>query len=231
MPASRPKGRPATRVGLSEADRRSWENSYARTHFSELPWYSARPSPWLLRSVREGWIPRGATVLDVGCGAGTNVLWLGRHGFRASGVDIAPSAIRAAERRAASARLDVHFQVADVLDLPFPRGSFAAALDSGCFHALPIRLRRRYVDELARVLRPDAPFLITWVGREETRSYGPPHRPSLTEMASVFEPRFLFRTTEFHPSRSGGSWVTPGGRLVTYSARLTRRTVAQPPPR
>jgi SAM-dependent methyltransferase len=219
------------RVSLPASDRRAWESTYVETDYRELPWYSPRPSPWLVHAVEERWIAPGSNVLDVGCGAGSNVLWLGRHGFRASGVDIAPGAIAAAEARARAARVAVSFRVADVVDLPFPRAAFGAALDSGCFHSLPIRLRPAYATEISRVLRPGSPFLLTWVGREETRWQGPPHRPSLAEVASVFEPRFIFGVTQFHGPGSRHGWAHPGRSLARYTAYLIRRQGRQPAPR
>lgn len=216
---------------LSASDRRAWERTYAETDYDQLPWYSPRPSPWLVHAVEEHWLRPGSTVLDVGCGAGSNVIWLGKHGFRAFGVDIAPGAIAAAKARARKVHVDVSFQVADAVALPFLQGAFTAALDTGCFHSLPIRLRQDYVEEVSRVLRPESPFLLTWVAREETGWQGPPHRPSLAEIASAFEPRFVFATTQFHAPRSRGGWSHPGGSLARYTACLIRRRGHQPPPR
>lgn len=216
---------------LPVSHRRSWERTYAQTGFRDLPWYSPRPSPWLVAAVQKGWLSRGGDVLDVGCGAGSNVLWLARHGFRATGVDIAPSAIAAAEARARSTGVNGSFRVADVLDLPFPRGSFSSALDSGCFHTIPIRLRGAYVAELARILRRGGALILTWVAREETRAMGPSHRPSLAEVATAFEPRFIVASSEFHAGRARTAWSVPGGSLARYTARLVRRQGRQPPPR
>ena len=39
-------------------------------------------------------------ALDLGCGTGTNVLWLAQHGWTAVGVDRSPIAIESARRRA-----------------------------------------------------------------------------------------------------------------------------------
>src|SRR5574342_383843 len=39
-------------------------------------------------------LPPGGVVLDVGCGVGRHVLYLGGRGFQVAGVDISPSGIR-----------------------------------------------------------------------------------------------------------------------------------------
>ncbi len=173
--------------------------------------------------VTDGWFAAGDRILDVGCGAGTNSLFLDRSGLQVTGVDLAPSAIAAARARAARTGRAVDFRVADALDLPFRRGSFDGAIDVGCFHTLPIPLRGRYVEELARVLRPGGRFALTWVAREHTAKFGPPHRPSVAEVAVAFEERFRFDRAEYR----AGRW----GRIPSYGARLIRRSSRQPPPR
>jgi SAM-dependent methyltransferase len=173
--------------------------------------------------VQERWLRPGTRVLDVGCGAGTNALFLARSGFVASGVDLAPPAIEAAQRRARQAGLSVDFRVGDALRLPYPGGSFGALVDVGCFHTLPVPLRGAYARELARVLRPQGRYLLSWVGREATRAFGPPHRPSLEEATAAFEREFLFLRTEFEGR--------PSIHLPIYHALLERRGVPQPPPR
>jgi SAM-dependent methyltransferase len=217
--------------GLSLEERRNWARTYERTKYTELPWFSARPSPFVAQAVALRWIRRGARLLDIGCGAGTNVLWLARHGFRVSGLDVAPGAVEAANARARRQHVRAAFRVGDATALPFSRAAFDGALDIGCFHTLPIPLRTRYAEEVARVVRPEGSFLLSWIGREETREYGPPHRPSLAEVTAVFESRFVFSSVEFHGPGSRRGWVTPGGALALYSAHLRRRRGAQPPPR
>ena len=95
-------------------------------------------------------------MLDIGCGAGTNCLFLAKEGYRVSGIDLAPGAIDAARERARRAHLEVDFRVGDAVHLPFPQRTFGGVNDFGCFHTLPIRLRPGYCHEVARVLRPGA---------------------------------------------------------------------------
>jgi SAM-dependent methyltransferase len=113
--------------------------------------------------------------------------------------------------------------------MPFQRGAFGSVVDNGCFHSLPVRERPEYATEVARVLHPGGTLLLTWIGREETGAYGPPHRPSLNEVAAALEPDFIFRLTEFADSRSRGAWDARGHPLARYSALLERRRGPQPP--
>lgn len=219
MKHSRPRG-------VSEAHRARWARTYAETHYARLPWFSPRPDPWLVAAVRERWWRRGGRILDIGCGAGTNALFLARRGFGAMGVDLADGAIAAARERARRAHLTVDFRVEDALRLPFPDASLDGASDFGCFHTLPPALRRDYAREVARVVRPGGAFAISWVAREYVEQPGPPHRLSLEDVTTALEPEFLFVRTQ-HRARARSRSLR--GTMALYDARLERRRAPQPP--
>ncbi|MGA8542245.1 MAG: class I SAM-dependent methyltransferase [Thermoplasmata archaeon] len=204
---------------------------YEKTPYTQLPWYSTRASPWLARAVKSRWIRPPGPILDIGCGAGSNSLWLSSEGFSVTGLDLAPVAIAAAERRGRRRKSSARFRVGSALSMPFPSSRFAGALDSGCFHTIPLPDRVRYAAEVARVIRPGGTLLLIWIAREETREYGPPHRPSLEEVTAVLEPHFIFARTEFADAHSPGAWSARGHFLARYAAQLVRRRSAQPPAR
>jgi SAM-dependent methyltransferase len=208
-----------------------WPKLYASVPYSQLPWYSPLPSAWLVEAVAQKWVCPPGPILDIGCGAGTNAIWLSRHGFRVTGVDLAPVAIAAAQRRASRGRSSAVFAQGSILAAPYRDATFGSAVDSGCFHSLPIADRPRYAREVARLVRPSGSLLITWIAREETGEYGPPHRPSLDEVASVLEPFFIFERSEFADRHSTRPWNARGHRLSRYTALLTRRRRPQPPAR
>lgn len=213
--------------GSDASTRAQWAQTYAARDYRDLPWFHTFAEPFIERSTQGGTFPPGTRWLDVGCGAGTNALWLAERGFRAVGVDLAPGAVAAAGRRR-KARKETRasgFVTGDALALPFRNGSFGAGSDIGCFHTLPIPRREEYAHELSRVLAPGALYLMSWIAREETAEMGPPHRPSVLEVAEAMETHFLLRSVEFEErSRRGSS-------LHAYNARLERRKEPQPPPR
>ncbi|HNM85128.1 MAG TPA: class I SAM-dependent methyltransferase, partial [Mycobacterium sp.] len=79
------------------------------------PWDNKAPKENVI-SWQEAGLVHG-DVLDIGCGLGDNAIYLAGHGHKVTGLDISPTALIAAERRALDARVDVAFAVADATRL------------------------------------------------------------------------------------------------------------------
>src|SRR5215510_14710868 len=97
----------------------------------------------------------GMRILDCGCGPGT--ITTGVAEFVAPGevvgIDIEPSQIEAARRRAVGCGLpSAHFEVANVYELPFPD----ASIDAAYAHTVIQHVREplRALREIRRVLAP-----------------------------------------------------------------------------
>jgi methylase of polypeptide subunit release factors len=63
--------------------------------FGKTPWDTGITPPELRAVVESGQV-RPGRALDLGCGTGTNVLYLAQHGFDVVGVDISSRAIAVA---------------------------------------------------------------------------------------------------------------------------------------
>ena len=115
---------------MNEARTRDWNDHYATGH---LPWDTGKASEHLTRLVSQRSL--SGKALDVGCGTGTNSLWLAGHGFTVLGLDVAPLAIEAARTKAEEAREpEVRFEVLDFLSEEVPGGPFELVFDRGVFH-------------------------------------------------------------------------------------------------
>ncbi len=127
------------------------------------PWDTNRTPPEIVALAER--LPVG-TALDLGCGTGTNVIYLARRGWRALGVDFAPNAIAMARRKARRAGVEAfaQFYVADVTRLAWLEASvyapFTFAMDIGCLHALSAEEQRAYVAQLARLTAPEATYAL-----------------------------------------------------------------------
>ena len=102
----------------------------------------------------------GATILDAGCGEGRNSIYLARQGFRIHGIDIASPAIEKGKQWVKSEGLVeiTKLRVGDVTEIPYDDNSFVAVYDSFTMEFIPEK--EQYVNEVARVLRPQGLFFI-----------------------------------------------------------------------
>lgn len=95
---------------------------------------------------------RGKRVLDVGCGAGTDLARFAKAGAIATGVDISSSAIDLARANFEQQGLDADLRVADGEHLPFPDAAFDFVFAHGVVQYTPDV--RALIDECRRVLGP-----------------------------------------------------------------------------
>lgn len=153
---------------MSEQD--DWNERYRE---GDLPWDTGRPSSELQRVLSEHNIAP-CRALDIGCGTGTNSVWLGSQGFDVTGIDLAPLAIERAQQRAKEAGVPAHFAVADVLQLPDLGAPFEFFFDRGCYHAVRRNGSKSYAPAVARHLAPGARGLILTGNAHEPHEPGPP---------------------------------------------------------
>ena len=120
---------------------------YAR---GEIPWDSGEPSHELIRVLDAGKVT-GKTVLEIGCGTGTNAIELAKRGFEVVAVDYVEQAIEAAREKARKERTRVVFRVADVLNDDIG-GPYEILFDRGVYHVLRRELPA-FQEFLTRVTR------------------------------------------------------------------------------
>ena len=101
-------------------------------------------------------------ALDLGCGTGTNVLTLAKHGWQVTGVDYVPRAIKKASQRIYRAGLQEQIKVfvGDVLKQNTIIGEYDLILDIGCFHIFFGKQIKRYKDLIYTHLVPGGYFLL-----------------------------------------------------------------------
>lgn len=98
---------------------------------------------------------RDRTILEVGCGIGTDLVRFARGGARVTGIDLAERSIDLAEKNFVFSGVSnrAHLQVANGEDLPFPAESFDVVYAHGVlqYTADPVRM----IAECRRVMRTD----------------------------------------------------------------------------
>ena len=143
----------------------------------------------------EAALPPGR-ALDLGCGTGTNVVYLTKHGWEATGVDFSAAAIQQAQRKI-SRIASAHFIEGDVTKLRESgiQGPFDLVLDMGCYHALPACSRQAYVQEISAVMRPGA-VLLMWEVSEKNKGIPSLVRIPVSEITDRFGKDFSVERVE-----------------------------------
>jgi SAM-dependent methyltransferase len=95
---------------------------------------------------------RGARLLEIGCGMGTDLLQFARGGARCTGVDLTPRSIQITRHRFGLYGEAGDFLLADGEHLPFGDESFDVVYSNGVLHHTPDT--EHAVREAHRVLRP-----------------------------------------------------------------------------
>lgn len=127
---------------------------------------ATRIRPWPETVAFEALLPRGARVLDLGCGNGRNLVFLEERGHAVVGLDastglLARSALKAGTRRLVRG---------DALALPFPSSTFDGVHCVAAVHHLPSEGdRHQCAREAARVLRRRGFLLLSAWALEQDR--------------------------------------------------------------
>ena len=164
------------------------KNDFAERYATgKTPWDSGTPSVELLRVLDAGKLA-GTTVLDFGCGTGTNAIELARRGFRVTATDIVPQAIQISREKARAVGVTVDFRVADALR-DDPGGPYDILFDRGVYHCLRTEDLSAFQGFLGHATRPGSCWLNLAGNSKEDTEPGPPV-VSETEIRTELEPLF-----------------------------------------
>ncbi|WP_182909541.1 cyclopropane-fatty-acyl-phospholipid synthase family protein [Microbispora sp. H13382] len=191
-------------VDQEEAVRRALEEYYRA---GKPPWDTGVTPPELVALIEgrgegegDGVLPPGR-ALELGCGTGTNAVYLARHGWEVVAVDLVERAVEQAREKADAAGVAVRLLHGDAtrldeLDAP---GPFDLFFDLSCYCGIPPHRRDAYAAGLTRRAAPGARLLMF--------GYGP----------GAFDDTFSGVTADELRARFGG-WelvdITPGTNPV-----------------
>jgi 2-polyprenyl-3-methyl-5-hydroxy-6-metoxy-1,4-benzoquinol methylase len=198
----------------SRRDPARWDQRYED---GDLPWDSGIPDGHLPDVIEQYGIEPGK-ALEVGCGTGTNSIWLARQGFDVTGLDLSEVAIQRAEKKAGEAGVACRFMAGDFLSDPVPGAPYTFVYDRGCLHTFDRpKDRSRFAARVAELLGPDG-LWFSLIGSTDgpDRDVGPPRR-SAVEVTAAVEPYFEIlelRSSAFDRGehRRARAWVMMGRR-------------------
>lgn len=205
---------PADRTGPSARTAQADQEAAARSELEdyyragEPPWDSGIPAPELVTLVTGPGAPPAGRALELGCGTGTNAVFLAAHGWDVVGVDLVQRAVTQAREKAAAAGAGARLLCGDAtrldeLDAPGPYELF---FDLSCYCGIPPHRRDAYAAGLSRRAAPGARLLMF--------GYGPTAFEDLYSGVTADELRERFTGWELED-------VTPGTNPVpTFWFRL-----------
>jgi len=166
-----------------------WESFYEKSE--EYDYYNLFvPHPYL--AIVSEFFERNNVekILDIGCGLGSNLLFLARKGFNMTGIDISAEAIKRLQERTELDKLNIPLFVGDFRTLPFSNESFEGVI---CIQTLQHGYTKdvqKGIEEISRVLKPQGFLFLTVPGRVTHGKV----RYSLIETACKVEERVYIPT-------------------------------------
>jgi SAM-dependent methyltransferase len=183
----------------------NWEELYQK---GDTGWEKGEPSPGLVDFLASPKRPPTGTVLVPGCGSGNDVRAFSRAGYSATGVDLAPSAVRSAKEKTAAAGLKADFRLGNFLrDEPF--ASFDIVFEHTLFCAINPAERDAYVQAVLRWLKPEGLYIAVFYMIDDVD--GPPFGVKREEIRRRFDPYFSLAedwVPRSFENRTGLEWMT-----------------------
>jgi cyclopropane fatty-acyl-phospholipid synthase-like methyltransferase len=143
----------------------NWEEFYKNHNYFHLEPHASLPG--FLNECRKHNI---YDVVDLGCGAGADLLYMAEQGFNVTGVDFSPSAASNAEDLLQSKGLEGKVYVDNLFDsiTGFEAGSFKAVVAINAFEYTDLAGFKRAIADVARILDSKGLFLLV-VASTETK--------------------------------------------------------------
>jgi cyclopropane fatty-acyl-phospholipid synthase-like methyltransferase len=172
-----------------------WEQRYTT---GDIPWDSGVPSLELQKLFHEHTL-QPKTAIELGCGTGSNAVWLAQQGIQVVALDVSETALQRARERAAEAGVEVDFRRADLLQ---PQALELAAadlvFDRGVYHVLRRENLAAYLQVLQLVTRPGSLYIVLAGSTNDLDDAPGPPKVHAHELCAELHPLFqLIALREF----------------------------------
>jgi nitroreductase/predicted RNA methylase len=175
-----------------------WEARYQETAVKDLPWFHAGLDADIAAALGSNELT-GTSILDLGCGPGTQSVALAKRGFVVTATDISWSAVESAQQLAEAEEASIAFHVDDILESKLT-GPFDVVVDRGVFHCFADEAdQQAFLTTMRRLLKPDGMLLLKCFHKKETSEIGPPGRYDEDDIRHFFANGFeLVETHDSH---------------------------------
>ncbi|MFI7678764.1 class I SAM-dependent methyltransferase [Actinophytocola sp. NPDC049390] len=175
----------------------SFEDLYASVggDLDQVPWARLGPHPMLVEWLDRRTIAPGSRALVVACGLGDDAEELSGRGCEVTAFDLSETAIGWCRRRFPAS--SVHYQVADLLELPEEWAHrYDIVVEINTIQSISPDLRDRTVRAIADTVAPGGALFVRCLGRADDESVASRPWPVSRKDLAVFEQEGL-REAEF----------------------------------
>jgi len=121
-------------------------------------WEAGGPDHNLVTWFQQNLVPD--QVLEIGCGTGSDSIWMATQGSEVSATDVSIKVLYEADRRAKQQNVNVDFIELDIVNDPIINKQFDLIYDRGCFHLYNFESDRvKFVQQISKLLKPTGVWL------------------------------------------------------------------------
>lgn len=191
-------------------DMQFWETLYQT---KTLPWDLGMPAPPLQTFLRSSYKVPPGSILILGCGTGHDCMLFAQHGFTVTGIDFAPSAIRATYDKFVQAGIagkTAFLLERDVFEIHEYDHYFDYVLEHSFFNSIHPSRRRTYAWTVHDLLKPGGKLISLWwtLDRQDGPPYGIPKEDLFGLFSNQFDFDLVHTPNDSVPARQGRELFT-----------------------
>lgn len=171
---------------------------YSKKNISveSAPWVTGAVGIELQKLVLDQKFSSGSSVLEIGCGIGTESVYLAKQGMSVTALDINEDILKLAEMNAIIYGADVDFRQGDFLTIDLKANNlfdYDLVIDQGCFHHTPPQERENYARQLNKSLKSNGLYFMRGFsdGMPPSRTGDGPIRLTSDDILKTFLPYLL----------------------------------------
>jgi ubiquinone/menaquinone biosynthesis C-methylase UbiE len=169
----------------------TWDDYYKNEKIEKMPWYNEKLDFDLEEELNDMQINNGI-FLDLGTGPGTQAMQLANKGFDVIGSDISETVIKRNKIMYENKYPNLEFIVDNILDSNFNDDYFDYIFDRGCFHVFSQEDRRKYYNQIKRILKQNGILFLKCFSIDEPMKDGP-YRFSHKDIHNIFYKNFQIK--------------------------------------
>jgi ubiquinone/menaquinone biosynthesis C-methylase UbiE len=169
----------------------TWDDYYKNEKIEKMPWYNEKLDFDLEEELNDIQINNGI-FLDLGTGPGTQAMQLANKGFDVIGSDISETVIKRNKIMYENKYQNLEFVVDNILDSNFNDIYFDYIFDRGCFHVFSQEDRRKYYNQIKRILKQNGILFLKCFSIDEPMKDGP-YRFSHKDIHNIFYKNFQIK--------------------------------------